>query len=102
MSKSEILNIVKLALVFLLPLPLLVIPPSSLERLPSLCLIKSIFGVECPGCGMTRALSYLLHGDLPGGLHSNPLALIVLPLLGFLWLRFVVINTLSLFSPPAR
>jgi hypothetical protein len=99
MSKS--LNMIKLALVFLLPLPLLLISPSSLESLPSLCLIKTIFGVECPGCGMTRALAYLLHGDLPGALHSNPLALIVLPLLGFLWLRFVVTNALSLFSPPA-
>ena len=99
MSKS--LNTIKLALVFLLPLPLFAIPPSSLEGLPSLCLIKSIFGVECPGCGMARALAYLLHGDLPGALQSNPLALMVLPLLGFLWLRFVVIKTLSLFSPPA-
>jgi len=100
MSKS--LNMIKLALVFLLPLPLLIIPLSSLERFPSLCLIKSIFGGECPGCGMARALAYLLHGDLPGALHSNPLALMVLPLLGFLWLRFMVINTHNLFSPPAR
>jgi hypothetical protein len=102
MSKSNIWKIAKLAVVFLLPLPLFMISPSSLEKLPSLCLIKNIFGVECPGCGMTRALVYLLHGDLPSALHSNPLALIALPLLGFLWVRFVVVNTRHLLSRPTR
>ncbi|HZN55314.1 MAG TPA: DUF2752 domain-containing protein [Candidatus Polarisedimenticolaceae bacterium] len=31
-------------------------------------------GWPCPGCGTTRALVHLLHGDLGGALRFNPLA----------------------------
>lgn len=31
--------------------------------MPGLCLSKSLFGVECPGCGLTRSLVHFFHGD---------------------------------------
>lgn len=31
--------------------------------LPKLCLSKELFGVDCPGCGLTRSFVYLAHGD---------------------------------------
>lgn len=37
------------------------------------CPIYYIFGVPCPGCGMTRALFLLLSGDISGALHMHPL-----------------------------
>lgn len=31
--------------------------------LPHLCMSRSMFGVTCPGCGLTRSFVYLAHGD---------------------------------------
>lgn len=41
-------------------------------------------GLLCPGCGTTRALHALLHGDLPGALAMNPLMVLALPPLAVL------------------
>ncbi|HVO58680.1 MAG TPA: DUF2752 domain-containing protein [Dongiaceae bacterium] len=35
----------------------------------------------CPGCGATRALSALLHGNVAAAMHFNPLTTVLLPLL---------------------
>jgi hypothetical protein len=34
--------------------------------LPELCGSRALFGVECPGCGLTRSFIALAHGDLAG------------------------------------
>ena len=39
------------------------------------CLVKIVFGMPCPGCGMTRASLRLLHGDVVGSLRFHPVAL---------------------------
>ena len=54
-------------------------------RLP--CLVKLIFGVACPGCGMTGAVQAVLHGDLPAAWASNPLLFVVVPAGLWYWLR---------------
>jgi hypothetical protein len=46
-------------------------------RLP--CLVKLVFGVGCPGCGMTGALQALLHADPATAWARNPLIFVVLP-----------------------
>jgi hypothetical protein len=71
----------------LLPLALFVLPTAWLERRRSLCLIRAVTGKPCPGCGITRATSRVFHGDLPGALRYNKLVVIVLPILGYEWLR---------------
>lgn len=49
------------------------------ERLPihPSCLMKTLSGVPCPGCGGTRAVSALLHGDVFNAIYINPLSLLV-------------------------
>ncbi|MBU0980477.1 MAG: DUF2752 domain-containing protein [Nanoarchaeota archaeon] len=43
------------------------------------CPTAGIFaGCECPACGLTRAMSRLLHGDITGALAYNRLVGIVL------------------------
>jgi Protein of unknown function (DUF2752) len=43
------------------------------------CTFHALTGLNCPGCGMTRALYALLHGNFPAALKDN--ALLVLALL---------------------
>jgi len=40
--------------------------------------------VPCPGCGSTRAVLALLHGDLEGVVRYNPLGPVVAVLIGVL------------------
>ena len=50
--------------------------PSSVHvaghELPVLCPSRLLFGVNCPGCGMTRSVLLTLGGDLRGALDVNP------------------------------
>lgn len=43
----------------------------------TLCPIRTCTGVACPGCGLTRATSRLLHGDFAGAAAYHPLALLI-------------------------
>lgn len=40
---------------------------------PTLCPFALLTGTACPGCGMTRAASHLLRGDLGTALTYHPL-----------------------------
>ena len=35
------------------------------------CLFKALIGIDCPGCGMTRAYISLLHLDIRGAFAYN-------------------------------
>lgn len=50
---------------------LAIVPVQTLERLPAVCPFKRYFGIDCYGCGMTRALCALLHGNLRLALQYN-------------------------------
>jgi hypothetical protein len=65
-------------------------PVEWFEHGPTLCLFKRFLGIECLGCGMTRALSRLLHGELAAALAHNRLVAVVLPLLVALLVRDIV------------
>ena len=36
------------------------------------CWWKQMFGFECPGCGLQRALILLLHGDISASIRQHP------------------------------
>ena len=76
----------------LLPLVFFLVPTSWLVERRSICLIYHVFGVRCPGCGMVRALSSAAHGDFRRAVRYNPLVVVVLPLLCYVWLRSLLIN----------
>lgn len=42
------------------------------DRAMGVCLFKRIYGIPCPACGSTRAISELIRGNPVGSLEINP------------------------------
>ncbi|NCS70598.1 MAG: hypothetical protein COY38_04480 [Candidatus Aenigmarchaeota archaeon CG_4_10_14_0_8_um_filter_37_24] len=79
---------------------LAILPTDYLSYLPSGCIFKNFIlplifnkncldtgilaGCSCPACGMTRALSRLMHGDFKGAYNCNRFVFIVFSIMGFL------------------
>lgn len=50
------------------------------------CIWKTLFSVECLGCGLTTAFIRLLHFDFHGAYEANKLIFIVLPFgIWYIW-----------------
>lgn len=60
-----------------------IIPPRLVEAHPLPCAFRAV-GLTCPGCGMARALTWLMHGHVGRAWDRNPRALAVAPLLAWL------------------
>jgi Protein of unknown function (DUF2752) len=87
MQSISLTSLGKVGLYILLPLAFIVVPLSWIESRRSICLIRSLFGVPCPGCGMTRAISCIFYGHFKRAFQYNKLIVIVFPLLCYKWLR---------------
>lgn len=87
MKHEPLMTLGKLGFLLALPLLLILIPTAWLERRRSLCIIKNLTGRNCPGCGMTRAISSASHGQFRQAWRYNRLVVIVLPILGYEWLQ---------------
>ena len=48
---------------------------------PPTCLLKLTTGLDCPGCGGTRAFWYLLHGNVPQAARHHAMFVFALPFL---------------------
>ncbi len=90
MRRASLVSLRKIGLYILFPAVFALIPTSHIEAGPPLCLSRLLFGVPCPGCGMTRALSCALHGDFRRALRYNNRVVLVLPLLSYVWGRAIV------------
>ncbi|TBR09861.1 MAG: DUF2752 domain-containing protein [Lysobacter sp.] len=56
--------------------------PGSAGSIFPKCLFLEFTGLYCPGCGLTRMLHALLHGDLRRAVSMNLMVLVSLPALG--------------------
>ncbi len=56
--------------------------PDGLAWFPG-CLFHRFTGLNCPGCGMTRAACATLHGRIGEAFRFNPVGMILLPLASF-------------------
>ncbi len=43
------------------------------------CLFHRFTGLDCPGCGMTRAVHAVLHGRLAEAFRCNPVGMLLFP-----------------------
>jgi hypothetical protein len=78
---------------------LFVLEPGKSALLPG-CPFRAVTGFNCPGCGTTRALHQLLHGDLPSAFQLNPLLILALPFLLYALLKYT--NTVLRGKPIRR
>ncbi|HUI07284.1 MAG TPA: DUF2752 domain-containing protein [Verrucomicrobiae bacterium] len=74
------------AIVTVIAAVIFVFDPTHIGIFPP-CPLHQMTGLWCPGCGSTRALHELLHGHLLMAFRFNPLAISLLPLVGYLVLR---------------
>ncbi|MGW4499610.1 DUF2752 domain-containing protein [Micromonospora sp. NPDC004336] len=63
-------------------------PTRSAPDAAPTCLLKLTTGLDCPGCGGTRALWYVLHGDLPAAARHHFLFVFALPFLAYLFVAW--------------
>jgi len=54
------------------------------------CMIHLVTGLYCPGCGVSRMCLSILQGDFYLAFRYNPLLFLILPLLGFYFIRQAV------------
>ena len=63
-----------------------------LEKYMFPCLSKTLFGIECLGCGFQRSLVMLLQRDFSGSFKMYPALLTTFLFLGILGLNFIDTN----------
>jgi hypothetical protein len=56
------------------------------------CLSKTLFGMECLGCGFQRSFLLLLQGDFSGAFKMYPAIFTTLLFIGILALNFIDSN----------
>ncbi len=47
----------------------------------SFCVLDNLGFKHCPGCGLGRSVSYILHGDITSGWETHKAGLLALPVL---------------------
>lgn len=63
--------------------------PAVVNYVPR-CPIHALTGLDCPGCGMTRGTTALLHGHVGAAVGDNALGFLLgVPTLVVLWLYWV-------------
>jgi uncharacterized protein DUF2752 len=66
---------------------------------PIVCGSRLLWGVPCPGCGLTRAFCFMSHGEFEAALRFNALAPVAAAYLGALWLYYLLFAARGV--PPA-
>jgi hypothetical protein len=61
-----------------------VVDPNEQGHYPG-CPFLLLTGYYCPGCGSTRAVHAVVNGDLGEALDRNPLTVLLLPFLMWVW-----------------
>ena len=66
------------------------------------CLLKLTTGLDCPGCGGTRAFWYVLNGDLPAAARHHIMFVFALPFLLYLYVAWAARHTFGWRVPQLR
>lgn len=78
------------------------VDPTRTALLPT-CPFKVVTGgLDCPGCGTTRAMHQLLNGNVTAAVGLNALALLALPYVLYSWLAWALPTVSSVRLPVVR
>jgi len=80
-----------LAALLLFPIVLWILPSTFFDGPDGVvvCPSRLFFNIECYGCGMTRAVTHLHHGEMEDAVYYNTLSPLVYLGLVVLWLVWV-------------
>lgn len=59
--------------------------PNTADSPFARCIFQTLTGFWCAGCGITRALHALVHGDIARAFAMNPLAVLLAPCAALAW-----------------
>jgi hypothetical protein len=71
---------------------LAVVDPEDRTLWTPRCPFRAATGLDCPGCGGTRALTALLRGDVGLALSHNVVTVALLPLLVWGWVGWLAVR----------
>jgi hypothetical protein len=88
-NKNYYITYNKLLLIIILffPIFLYLIPLDWINKQHTICLIKNVFGIDCFGCGITRAVLSGIHFNFEKAINYNKMVVFVLPLLIYVWIK---------------
>ena len=78
---------IQFLLLALIPIITLIISYVGVENGPTICIFTNILGINCTGCGMTRAIITFINGDFNQAINYNFNVIIILPLLLIIWFK---------------
>jgi len=57
-----------------------------------------LFGIECYGCGITKAIIASIQLDFVRAFKYNKLIVVVIPLIAFLWIKMILKYTTTIIN----
>ena len=89
-------KIYKVGVFFVITITLIILykhdPSVTEQNLYPGSFFRELTGFYCPGCGATRALHQILHGNVKAALTLNPLLIIFLPYLLYLFCNVYILG----------
>lgn len=95
-DSNSVKAVIAIIILILVPVILSLITITGLKSMPTLCLFKNLTGRECWGCGMTRAVVSGFKLSFKEAYSFNKRVVIVLPMLVYLWFKWIIINIKTL------